>query len=176
MRIVFPEFCCLDQNTVLNLRIQHINRSRNRVNAIIGNNAEALGQGVGNGSEMLVLQRPDIGGQRVRAAARVGNVKDVFQPCAATGFVDQGDAVAAAAYIAVHPGIPGIVIGAGRRAGPLGEDQELLLKGVLVEPGRRAEEGRPVVLVPCNSSCGVLRHLDEIIKFFVGHGSLLSKK
>ena len=87
---------------------------------------------------MLVLQRPYKGGQRGGAASRVGNVKDVSQSCAASGFVDQGDPVATSPYISAQPGIPGVVIGAGRRAGPLGEDQELLLKGVLVEPGSHA--------------------------------------
>ena len=93
-----------------------------------------MGQRIGDGAEVIFGPiGPEIGGQGFGTAACVGHVENVFQPRDAAFFVDQGDPVAAALYVAAHPGVPGVVIGAGRRAGPLGEDQELLLKGVLVQ-------------------------------------------
>lgn len=167
-RIIIPKFRCLDLENILEV-------CGEGVGIIVGHEAEALSQSVGDGAVVIFgTIGPDVRGQGFGAAARVGNVKDVFQPGAASGFVDQGNPVAAAPHVATHTGVPCVVIGAGRRAGPLGEDQELLLERVLVEPGGRAEEGRPVALIPGDFSGGVLRHLDVIIKFFVRHGSFLS--
>ena len=89
-------------------------------------------------------------------------------------FINQSDAVAAAFHISSHSGIPSVVIGAGRRVRPLGEDQQLLLKRILVQPGRRLQKRRPVAYALRDLHSGILRESFIKRKFFVGHGALLS--
>ena len=79
----------------------------------------------------------------IRAAACVGYVKDIFHAGSIPGTVDQPDPLGAAPHIAVHGVVPDLILRAGGGLRLLGEDQELLIVGILVKPGRCFKKCRP---------------------------------
>ena len=79
----------------------------------------------------------------IRAAAGIRYIKNIFHAGSIPGAVDQSDALGAAPHIAVHGVIPDLVARAGRRLRLLGEDQELLIIGVLIQSGRCFKKCRP---------------------------------
>ena len=89
-------------------------------------------------------------------------------------FINQNDAVATAFHISSHSGIPSVVIGAGGRVRPLGEDHHLLLERILVQPGRRLQKRCPVAYALRDLHGSIRSKGFKIRKFFVGHGTLLS--
>ena len=106
-------------------------------------NAEALLQRRGHAVLMLRSVLPKKRAAGIRAAACVGYVKNIFHPGRVPGAVDQRDALRAAPYIAVHGLVPDLIAGAGRGLRLLGEDQELLVIGVLIQSGRCFKKCRP---------------------------------
>ncbi len=106
-------------------------------------NAEALFQRRGHAVLMLRTVLPKERAAGIRAAACVGYIENVFHPRVVPGAVDQRDAFRAAPYIAVHGLVPDLVACAGRGLRLLGEDQKLLVIGVLIQSGRCFKKCRP---------------------------------
>ena len=106
-------------------------------------NAEALFQRRGHAVLMLRSILPKKRAAGIRAAACVGYVENVFHPWVVPRAVDQRDALRAAPHIAVHGLVPDLVAGAGGRLRLLGEDQKLLVIGVLIQSGRCFKKCRP---------------------------------
>ena len=66
---------------------------------------------------------------------RIRHVKDILEPELVAGVIQQGNAPAATVYPAIHPTVPKLNGGTGGGVGTLGVDQELIPKGVLINPG-----------------------------------------
>jgi len=83
---------------------------------------------------------PEIGCPGILSATGVGHVEDVFQPGIVASGINEGDALAAPANIPAHLIVPKVIVRTGSCVRPLGEDQELLVVGVLVEPSCCSQE------------------------------------
>lgn len=66
---------------------------------------------------------------------RIRHVKDILEPGLVAGVIQQGNTPAAPVYPAIHPTVPKLNGGTGGGVGTLGVDQELIPKGVLINPG-----------------------------------------
>ena len=83
---------------------------------------------------------------------------------------EQGNSFAASPHITVHGVVPKIVARAGRRIGPLGVNEQLLMVRIFVEPCRRGQKARPLLRIARNLTCHSFCQL-LIINHFPGHGS-----
>nr|WP_277668598.1 hypothetical protein [Caproiciproducens galactitolivorans] len=92
-------------------------------------------------------------------AARVGNIKDVPNPRLVAGSVDERNPFSAAPDIPAHFIVPDLISGAGRRVGPLGENHELLMVRIFVEPRGGFEKIRPVRMAGGDLRRRVVGHL-----------------
>ena len=101
-------------------------------------------QSLGNGVLILPLVRPYMGVAGVFPPTGVYKVKDVLEARRTAGGVNEGDARGPAPHIPPHTLIPDIILRAGGGGGALGVNKELLMEGVLVEPRRRFQKGRPL--------------------------------
>ena len=138
--------------------------------------SEAFGKRLGDFGKLFCRIPPEIWIQRPFITARVGHVKDIAQT-GLTGIrvVDQGNPIAAAPYIAAHSPVPGVVIGAGSRAGSLGENQKLIRKRVFVKPCSSAEECGPIINVPDDFPRGIICERKIKRQLIVWHVCLLFK-
>lgn len=94
---------------------------------------------------MLVPVLPQIDRAGIGSRAGIRHVKDVFQARRHAAGVDEGDALGIPPHIAAHRVVPELILRAGRRVGSLGEDQELLIVGVFVEPRGGVQKRKPAL-------------------------------
>ena len=83
---------------------------------------------------MLLPVFPKIRAARVLAAAGIGNIEYISEFGLVAAGIHKGDALAASPHIAAHLLIPTVVSRAGRGFRALGENHELLVVGVLIQP------------------------------------------
>ena len=98
-------------------------------------------------------------------AAGVGNVEYILDLRPVSGGVQQRNTAAAALDIAAHGVVPEIILRAGCGVRPLGVDQQLLMVGIFVEPGRGFEEPRPRRNIPGKLLCGLFSHFAVELNF-----------
>ena len=98
---------------------------------------------------------------RILPAARIGKIKDVPNPRPVAGSVDEGDPFAAAPDIPAHFFIPKLITGTGRRVGALGENHELLMIRILVEPRGGFQKIRPAFMTGGDLRRRVVGHLSQ---------------
>ncbi|MFV8802849.1 hypothetical protein [Faecalibacterium taiwanense] len=110
--------------------------------------AVGLAQHLRNRLFQVIVVLPHLRVTGIAAHPGVAYVKDVVQPGESAGFVQQGDALGTPAYIAVHPVIPDVKVGAGGGIRALGVDHQLVCKGVLVQSGCGGQVVRPAFPVP----------------------------
>jgi hypothetical protein len=108
---------------------------------------------------MLRAILPKVGAARIFSAARVGNVKDVPDFRSVAGSVDERNPLAAAPDIPAHFLVPKLISGTGRCVGALGENHELLMVWVFVEPGGGFQKIRPAFVTGGDLRCRVVGHL-----------------
>ena len=107
----------------------------------------------------MFLPIPPQLGPGVLFAASVGHIEHIPQERPVPAVVDDGDACGPPAHIPAHPLVPEVVLCAGGGVGPLGIDQELFGEGVFIEPPRRGEEGRPLLIAASDLVGGVIGQL-----------------
>lgn len=117
--------------------------------------------------EMFLLYPPEVHGPGGTAGAGIRNVKYVPQAGAVPTGIYQCNALGAALHIPAHPVVPEIVSGAGRCIRALGVNHELILIGILVQPGRAAQETLPRFLIRSGHEGGAFGHLRVILGLFV---------
>ncbi|WP_228725034.1 hypothetical protein [Caproicibacter fermentans] len=83
---------------------------------------------------MLWAILPKVRTAGIVPASRVGNIKYVPDSRLVAGGVDERDPPAAAPDIPAHFVVPDLITGTGRCVGPLGENHELFVIRILVEP------------------------------------------
>lgn len=71
----------------------------------------------------------------VTPRVRIRYIKNILEPGLVAGVIQQSDAPAAPVYPAIHPTVPKLNGGTGGGVGTLSVDQELIPKGVLINPG-----------------------------------------
>ena len=115
-----------------------------------------------DGVMMFLPQLPQIRNTRPTDRARVGHIKDIFQMGSASVFLNQGNALRLWFDPSVHGFVPQLHAGAGGSVGPLGMNQELIVKGILIEAGGRVQILLPGMAVPrhvLSSLTGQLRNV-----------------
>ena len=121
--------------------------------------AIAVFQSCGNSVLMLVLVFPKIKAARVLFAARIGNIKHIFEPWIVAGSVNQSDTLGATTDISAHLLIPKVIVGTGSCVRLLSENHQLLVERVLIQSSHCFKERRPLSETACDLLCGVVCHL-----------------
>jgi hypothetical protein len=101
-----------------------------------------------HGGKIIFMSRgfPNIRAQSLLVTGSgIRQIKDVFQLWRSAGVVDQGNAGCPAAHHPMHPPVPEFNRRAGRRFRVLCVNQNLVPKGVLVEPDRTGEKIGPAL-------------------------------
>ena len=101
---------------------------------LLAGNIIALLQGCGYCVLMLITIFPKERAARVLSAARVRNIKNVFEPWIVAAGVDQRNALGAATNIAPHLLIPKVIVSTSSSIRFLSKNHQLLMEGILVEP------------------------------------------
>lgn len=124
-------------------------------------NGEALLQRRRYHLTMLLPVFPKIRAARVLAAARIGNIKYIPESGLVAAGIHKGDALAALPHIAAHLLIPKVVFRAGRGFRALGEDHELFVAGVLIQPCGGGQKCRPLLVAARDLLRRAVCHLKE---------------
>jgi hypothetical protein len=111
--------------------------------SVFTGNVEALLQRRRYHLTMLLPVFPKIRAARVLAAAGIGNIEYISEFGLVAAGIHKGDALAASPHIAAHLFIPKVVFRAGRGFRALGENHELFIVGVLIQPCGGGQERRP---------------------------------
>ena len=128
--------------------------------AVFAGNVEAAFQRRRHGVAVLLRAvLPEEGAAGIFPAACIGDVEHISKPGPVAGGVDKGDAPGAAPDVPAHLLIPQVVFRAGRGVRALGEDHELFVVGVFVEPRGGGEKGRPLLVAAGDLRCRVVGHL-----------------
>ena len=121
--------------------------------------AKAIFQSCGNSVLMLVFVLPKIKAARVLSAARIGNIKHIFEPWIVARRVNQSDTLGASTDISAHLLIPKVIVGTGGCVWLLSENHELLVERVLIQPSHCFKERRPLTKTACDLPCCSVCHL-----------------
>ena len=113
--------------------------------AAFAGNLKAVLQRVRYRITMFLPVLPEIRAAGVFLAAGVRYIEDISDSCLVPTGVNQGDPLAASADIPPHGLVPEIIFGAGGGVRALGEDQQLLMVRVLVQPSGGGEKGCPLL-------------------------------
>ncbi|NLE27361.1 MAG: hypothetical protein GX625_18925 [Clostridiaceae bacterium] len=121
--------------------------------------AKAIFQSCGNSVLMLVFVLPKIKAARVLSAARIGNIKHIFEPWIVAGCVNQSDTFGATTDISAHLLVPKVIVGTGGCVWLLSENHQLLVERVLIQPSHCFKERRPLTEAACDLPCCSVCHL-----------------
>lgn len=114
--------------------------------ATVIENFKLFFQGGGNHLFMLRTVFPEVGVTRVFSFSGVCYIENIFELGSITGVVNEGDSLCAPSNVATHALVPQLVVCTGRGLRPLGVDHELLVVGVLVEPGGGGKKVCPALI------------------------------
>ena len=118
---------------------------------------------------MRILQYPCLHMPGILPGTGIGHIEHIPQVQAVFTGGQQGDALGSAPDITVHGVVPGVKAGAGGGVWSLCVDQELIGKGILVQPGSCGEKGCLVQIIPGDLPGRLIRLLG-IDLCFRGHG------
>lgn len=118
---------------------------------------------MGNCQLVFFPELEQIGIPGIFAAACVCHIKYIFQFRIIPGSVNKGNACILAPDIAAHLLIPGVVVSAGGGVGPLGENHELLMVGVFIQPCHCLQKGGPVLVTACDLDSGLVCQLSVVL-------------
>ena len=116
-------------------------------------------QCVMNSVHVFIFQCPEIGTKGILPFACIADIEDISDTGNITSGIDQGDSLGTAPYIPPHPIVPQIILRTGRRIRTLGEDHQLLMIGIFIEPCSRGQKGSPALIAAGDFSCGTVRQL-----------------
>ena len=136
--------------------------------SVFTGNIEALFQRRRYHLTMLLPVFPKIRAARVLAAAGVGNIKYISEFGLVAAGIHKGDALAASPHIAAHLLIPKVVFRAGRGFRALGENHELFIVGVLIQPCGGGQKCRPLLVASRDLLRRAVCHL-RIELYFTRH-------
>jgi hypothetical protein len=114
---------------------------------------------------MLRAVLPKVRTAGIVPTSRVGNIKDVPDSRPVAGSVDERDPPASAPDIPAHFFVPDLITGAGRRIGPLGENHELFVIRIFVEPRSGFQKIHPAFMTGGNLRRRFLRDLLAGLQF-----------
>jgi hypothetical protein len=136
--------------------------------SVFTGNVEALFQRRRYHLTMLLPVFPKIRAARVLAAAGIGNIEYISEFGLVAAGIHKGDALAASPHIAAHLLIPKIVFRAGRGFRALGENHELFIVGVLIQPCGGGQKCRPLLVASRDLLRRAVCHL-RIELYFTRH-------
>ena len=129
--------------------------------SVFTGNVEALLQRRRYHLTMLLPVFPKIRAARVLAAAGIGNIEYISEFGLVAAGIHKGDALAASPHIAAHLLIPKVVFRAGRGFRALGENHELFIVGVLIQPCGGGQKCRPLLVASRDLLRRAVCHLKE---------------
>ena len=118
-----------------------------------------------NSVVILVFVFPKIKTAGILPAARIGNVKHIFEPWIISGGVKERDTLGAAADISAHLFVPKVIIGTGGCVRLLSENHQLLMERIFVQPSHCFKKRCPLPEAACNLPCGAVSHLRIKLQF-----------
>ncbi|NCE65845.1 hypothetical protein D1159_14985 [Pseudoflavonifractor sp. 524-17] len=119
-----------------------------------------------NSAGLLRRHIPQVGRPRPLHRTGVRHIKDIFQagPSAAALF-DEGNPSGPRLDPPPHGLVPQLHTGTGGSVRPLGVDQELVVKGIFVEPGGGGQILLPASRIPRDGTGGLVRQLGHELQF-----------
>lgn len=121
-----------------------------------------------NRNRLILPVFPKIRAARVLAAAGIGNIEYISEFGLVAAGIHKGDAFAASPHIAAHLLIPEVVFRAGRGFRALGENHELFIVGVLIQPCGGGQKCRPLLVASRDLLRRAVCHL-RIELYFTRH-------
>ena len=141
-----PVDCCLLHGDLFQLKGQLISGS----NAIFPIQHET------NGIFVLFVQFPYEGAARGTARTGIRDIEHITERGGFTAGIEKRYAFGAATDIAVHGGVPHIILGACRCLRALGVDQELIGVRIFIQPRSRLQIVRPFFMIGGNLPRSIL--------------------
>jgi len=141
----------------------------------LGGGAVPLSQGGEDCGVVLLPYLPQVRLPRTAHRSGVRDVKDIFQAWLSPPVLSYDRyALGTGLYPPAHGAVPQLHAGTGSCIRALGVDQELLVKGVFVEPGGRVQIAHPAIGVPRDGLGGLVCQLGYLLQFAC-HWHLLHK-